>query len=72
MTLPKIDGWQLIRLIKADEKLRSIFLVAVTALAMKGDEEKARAVGCDGYVTKPIDHDLLHSVLNQLLEKSEH
>jgi CheY-like chemotaxis protein len=53
--LPGIDGLELTRRLKADPAHADIFIFAVTAYAMKGDEEKARAAGCDGYVTKPID-----------------
>lgn len=53
--LPGMDGLELTRRIKADPATRHIRIIAVTAYAMKGDEEKAAAAGCDGYVTKPID-----------------
>jgi len=52
--LPEMDGLAATRLIKADPELRSLPVVALTAFAMKGDEETMRAAGCDGYVTKPI------------------
>jgi CheY-like chemotaxis protein len=55
IALPGMDGLTLTRLLKADEETRDIVIVALTAFAMKGDEEKAREAGCDGYVTKPID-----------------
>ena len=55
LALPVMDGLTLTRLLKADEKTRHIIIVALTAFAMKGDEDKARAAGCDGYITKPID-----------------
>lgn len=55
LALPGMDGLSLTRLLKADEKTRHIIIVALTAFAMKGDEAKARAAGCDGYITKPID-----------------
>ena len=55
IALPGMDGLTLTRLLKADEKTRHIVIVALTAFAMKGDEAKARAAGCDGYITKPID-----------------
>lgn len=55
IALPGMDGLTLTRLLKADEKTRHITIVALTAFAMKGDEGKARAAGCDGYITKPID-----------------
>src|SRR5664280_2394496 len=53
--LPGIDGLELTRRIKSDEKTRDITVVALTAYANPGDEQKAIAAGCDGYITKPID-----------------
>jgi CheY-like chemotaxis protein len=55
LQLPGIDGLELTRRLKADPATRDITIIAVTAYAMKGDEEKALAAGCDDYVTKPID-----------------
>ena len=51
--MPVIDGYEATRRIKADPALQPIPIVAVSSFAMKGDEEKARAAGCDNYVTKP-------------------
>ena len=51
--MPVIDGYEATRLIKVDPDLKPIPIVAVSSFAMKGDEEKARAAGCDHYVTKP-------------------
>jgi CheY-like chemotaxis protein len=53
--LPGMDGLELARRIKADPLHKSARIVALTAYAMKGDEEKALAAGCDGYLSKPID-----------------
>jgi CheY-like chemotaxis protein len=53
--LPDMDGLALTEILKADQKTRHIIIVALTAFAMKGDEEKAIAAGCDGYIIKPID-----------------
>jgi CheY-like chemotaxis protein len=50
-----IDGLELTRRLKADPTTRHIVVVAFTAYAMKGDEAKFRAAGCDGYVSKPIE-----------------
>jgi two-component system, cell cycle response regulator DivK len=51
--LPVLDGYEATRQIKADANLSAIPIIAVSSFAMKGDEEKARASGCDHYVTKP-------------------
>ena len=55
LQLPGVDGLELTRRLKADPATRDIKIIAVTAYAMKGDQEKAREAGCDDYVTKPID-----------------
>jgi CheY-like chemotaxis protein len=55
LQLPGMDGLEFTRLLKQDPARRHISIVALTAYAMKGDEEKAIAAGCDGYLTKPID-----------------
>ena len=53
--LPGMDGLEMTRRIKSDEHTRDVIVVALTAFAMKGDEQKALEAGCDGYITKPID-----------------
>jgi two-component system cell cycle response regulator DivK len=52
--LPGMDGLQAVALLKRDEATRAIPVIALTALAMKGDEERIRAAGYDGYIAKPI------------------
>jgi two-component system cell cycle response regulator DivK len=52
--LPGMDGLQATALLKADDATRSIPVIALTALAMKGDEARIRAAGCDGYIAKPM------------------
>ena len=52
--LPGMDGLQATVLLKADDATRTIPVIALTALAMKGDEERIRAAGCDGYIAKPL------------------
>jgi CheY-like chemotaxis protein len=53
--LPGMDGLAATRLLKDDEATQGILIIALTAQAMKGDEERALAAGCDGYISKPID-----------------
>jgi CheY-like chemotaxis protein len=53
--LPDMDGLTLTKILKTDQETRHIIIVALTAFAMKGDQEKAIAAGCDGYIIKPID-----------------
>lgn len=55
LQLPGVDGFELTTRLKANPATRDIVVVALTAYAMKGDEHRARAAGCDGYITKPID-----------------
>ena len=52
--LPEVSGLEITKWIKQDDSLRSIPVVAVTAFAMKGDEEKIRNGGCEAYIAKPI------------------
>ena len=52
--LPHISGMDVIRALKADDRLKHIPVIAVTAFAMKGDEERIREAGAEGYVSKPI------------------
>jgi CheY-like chemotaxis protein len=64
MSLPVLDGWEATRRLKAAEGTRSIPVIALTAHAMVGDQEKALAAGCDDFDIKPIE-------LPRLLEKIE-
>ncbi|PPD16823.1 MAG: two-component system response regulator [Methylobacterium sp.] len=52
--LPEVSGMDVIRLLKEDDELRKIPVIAITAFAMKGDEERIRESGCEGYLSKPI------------------
>ncbi len=54
LSIPAIDGWECTRRLKADARTRAIPIIALTAHAMRGDEERARQAGCDGYLAKPI------------------
>ena len=65
--LPGMDGLQATALLKADEATRDIPVIALTALAMKGDEERILAAGCDGYIAKPLDYkDFLAAIKSRL------
>ena len=67
LSLPVLDGWEATRQLKADARLAHIPVVALTAHAMPGDDERARAAGCDDVLTKPIDEDLLFATLERHL-----
>jgi CheY-like chemotaxis protein len=67
--LPGMDGLELTRRLKSNSERAHIVIVALTAYAMKGDDEKARAAGCDGYVTKPIDPETLPGIVASYLAK---
>jgi CheY-like chemotaxis protein len=67
LSLPVVDGWEATCRIKGDDRLKHIPIIALTAHAMKGDEERARLCGCDDYVTKPLDEDLLFAKLDHFL-----
>jgi two-component system cell cycle response regulator DivK len=65
--LPAMDGLEATALLKRDEATRAIPVIALTALAMKGDEERIRAAGCDGYIAKPMRYrDFLATIAAQL------
>jgi two-component system cell cycle response regulator DivK len=67
MQLPGMDGLAATRLLKLDQATRAIPVIALTALAMKGDEDRIRAAGCDGYIAKPMHYpDFLATVAAQL------
>jgi two-component system, cell cycle response regulator DivK len=67
--LPGIDGLQATVLLKRDESTRAIPVIALTALAMKGDEQRIRAAGCDGYIAKPLAYkEFLATISAQLVK----
>lgn len=63
LSLPRMDGWEATRRLKADLNLSKIPVIMLSAHAMRGDEERARASGCDDFLTKPIDETLLYQKL---------
>ncbi len=65
--LPGMDGLEATRLLKRDDTTRAIPVIALTALAMRGDEERFRGAGCDGYIAKPFERlEFLATVAAQL------
>jgi two-component system, cell cycle response regulator DivK len=69
--MPVVDGYEATRRLKANAGLRSVPVVAVTSYALSGDEAKARAAGCDGYVTKPFSPRQLLAVIKGFLDKKD-
>lgn len=67
LSLPLMDGWEATTQLKADPSTCRIPVIALTAHAMAGDEQRARAAGCDGYVAKPIDLVPFQRLLEQVL-----
>ncbi len=66
--LPGMDGLQATGILKADEATRHIPVIALTALAMKGDEERIRAAGCDGYIAKPLSYKDFLAIVSARIE----
>lgn len=64
LSLPVMDGWEATRTLKANDSTKAIPVIALTAHAMKSDEDKAKEAGCDDFDTKPVD-------LNRLIEKMD-
>jgi CheY-like chemotaxis protein len=69
MSLPVIDGWEATRQLKEDEQTRGIPVIALTAHAMAGDQQKAFEAGCDDYDTKPVELERLLGKIHALLAK---
>ena len=63
LSLPRMDGWEATRRLKADPAMAGIPVIVLSARAMNDDEERARASGCDDFLTKPIDETLLFQTL---------
>jgi CheY-like chemotaxis protein len=71
LQLPGMDGLTLTRKLKANERTKNMFIVALTAYAMKGDEDRAYEAGCDAYITKPIDTRALPRIIGAYLERAK-
>ncbi len=65
LALPNMDGWEATRQLKGNAETRSIPVVALTAVAMRGDEEQARAAGCDDYLSKPARPAAIRAVVKK-------
>ncbi len=75
LSLPVMDGWEATRRLKSSPQTRSIPVIALTAHALPGDEERSRAAGCDDYETKPVHLERLlgkiQTLLDPAMEESE-
>jgi CheY-like chemotaxis protein len=65
--MPVMDGWEATRKIKANDALKHIPIIAVTSHAMVGDEIEARKAGCDDYLSKPVDDEVLINKIKKFL-----
>ncbi|MGD2014709.1 MAG: response regulator [Desulfobacterales bacterium] len=70
--LPGMDGLSATKIIKEDPALKDIPIIGLTSYAMQGDEEKALAAGCSGYITKPIDTRKFLETVSEYLKDDEH
>jgi two-component system cell cycle response regulator DivK len=68
--LPGMDGLEATAVLKRDDATRTIPVIALTALAMKGDEERIRAAGCDGYIAKPMRYQDFLAVIEAQLART--
>ncbi len=66
--LPGMDGLTATRLLRQDDSLKDLIIIALTAHAMKGDEQKVLEAGCNGYLSKPIDTRLFHATIARFLQ----
>jgi two-component system cell cycle response regulator DivK len=68
LAIPLLDGWEACRQLKADPRTADIPVIALTAFAMRGDEERARKAGCDGYLSKPCRPQTIRDTVRRFLE----
>ena len=68
--LPGMDGLEATAILKSDESTRAIPVIALTALAMKGDEQRILAAGCDGYIAKPLAYKEFLATISARLQKA--
>ncbi len=72
INMPDMDGYTLTTKIKGVNKFSNIPIIAVTANVMRGDREKSLEAGCDGYIQKPIDIDMLSTQIERFITRSSH
>jgi two-component system cell cycle response regulator DivK len=68
LRLPELDGYEVTKALKGDDRTKQIPVIALTAFAMEGDREKALQAGCDGYITKPIDTTRFPAAVRRFLQ----
>ncbi|QEC68111.1 response regulator [Panacibacter ginsenosidivorans] len=68
MMMPEMDGYEALRVIRNEEQIKELPVIAVTAQAMKGDREKCIAAGADNYIAKPVDVDALLALVEKYLK----
>ncbi len=71
LMMPRMDGWEATRRLKTSARTREITIVAVSACTHPGDQERARRVGCDEFVCKPVDLESLAQLVNRLLARRQ-
>src|SRR5262245_44830285 len=69
LALPQVDGWEACRTLKRDPLTADIPIIALTAFAMRGDEERARKAGCDGYLSKPCRPQTIRDAVRRFLDR---
>lgn len=69
MSIPGVDGWEATRRLKSDPQMRQIPIIALTAHAMKGDEDRAREAGCDHYLSKPVSPKRVVEVVREFVKR---
>lgn len=69
MLMPEMNGWEVAAAVRASEGIEHVPIIAVTAQAMSGDETRALEAGCNAYLTKPIDDELLLDTIEGLIGK---
>jgi CheY-like chemotaxis protein len=67
LSLPVVDGWEVARRLRASPSTKGLRVIALTAHAMRGDDRRALEAGCDAYLTKPLDEDLLLATIRELI-----